>query len=127
MSEHEKQIRVFVADDHHLTRTALKNIFSVPAYLEVVGEAANSEELFSKLSNSQADVLVLDISMPGIDGLEILKQLRSEGNAIPVIVLTLHSTEKLKDTAMKSGATNFLSKNADPEQLIEAVQKAVRT
>src|SRR5262245_3934246 len=125
MAEREKQIKVFVADDHYLTRSALKNIFSVANDLEIVGEAASSEELFSNLSNSKADVLVLDVSMPGMDGLEILKQLRSEGNAIPVIVLTVYPTENLKETAMKSGATNFLSKDANPEQLIEAVRNAV--
>ena len=119
-------IRVFVVDDNRLTRTAVKNVFSVASDLTVVGEASDSEQLYRDLPQSNADVLVLDINMPGKDGLEILKDLRSAGNEIPVVVLTLYPPERLKQAAMQSGATSYLSKDCNPQDLIEAVRNAVR-
>jgi DNA-binding NarL/FixJ family response regulator len=126
MENVEKRIRIFLADDHRLTRRALKNIFDVPSDIEVVAEAENAEEVFQKIPNADPDVLVLDLNMPDMNGLEILRQLRSGGNNVPVVILTLFPPEKFKDAALKSGAASFLSKDCNPEELIEAVRKAKR-
>ena len=120
----EKRIKVFVADDHKITRKALKNIFSTAPDIEVIGEAANAEEIFQKIPEIKPDVILLDLNMPEIDGLEILKRLRSEGNSTPVVVLTLFPPEKLKEASLAAGATNFLSKDCDPEELIETVRRS---
>ena len=119
------QIRVLVADDHRLTRRALKNILTTAPDMDVVAEAANAEEVFEKAKELQPDVIVLDINMPGKDGLETLKQLRAEKNNIPVVILTLFPPERMKSAAMGAGATNFLSKDCNPEDLLEAVRNAV--
>jgi DNA-binding NarL/FixJ family response regulator len=121
----EKRIKVLLADDHKLTRTALKNIFSTASDMEVVGEAANAEEFFQEIQKTKPDVIVLDLNMPEISGLEILKRLRSEGNSIPVVILTLFPPERLKEASLEAGATNFLSKDCDPEELIETVRRSI--
>ena len=119
------QIRVLVADDHRVTRTALKHIFAVDPEMDVVAEATNAEEVFEKAKELQPDVIVLDIHMPGKDGLETLKQLRKEQNNTPVVILTLSPPERMKNAAMSAGATSFLSKDCNPEDLIQAVRNAV--
>lgn len=124
MEMEEKRIKVFLADDHKITRTALKNIFSTAPDMEVVGEAANAEEVFQEIQKTKPDVIVLDLNMPEMNGLEILKRLRSEGNSTPVVVLTLFPPEKLKEASLAAGATDFLSKDCDPEELIETVRKS---
>ena len=118
------RIKVLIADDHRLTRTALRNIFAVASDMEIAGEATNAEEVFARVQDTNPDVIVLDVNMPGKDGLEILRQLRSEGNNIPIVILTLFPPERFKQAAMQSGATNFLSKDCNPDDLLEAVRKA---
>ena len=120
-----KQIRVLVVDDHHLTRRALKNIFDVASEIEVIAEATNGKEAFQKAQDLQPDVIVLDLNMPGKDGLETLRDLRAEKNNTPVIILTLFPPEKFENAAMAAGATSFLSKDCKPEDLIQAVRNAV--
>ena len=118
------RIKVLIADDHRLTRTALRNIFATAPDIEIVGEATNGEEVFQKVRDMNPDLVVLDLNMPDKDGLEILRQIRSEGNEIPVVILTLFPPERFKQAAMQSGATNFLSKDCNPDDLLEAVRKA---
>jgi DNA-binding NarL/FixJ family response regulator len=118
------RLKVLVADDHRLTRSALKNIFAVASDIEVVAEAADAGEVFQKMKSTNPDVIVLDVNMPGKDGLEILKQLRTEGNNTPVVVLTLFPPERFKAAAMSAGAASFLSKDCNPEDLLDAVRKA---
>jgi two-component system, NarL family, invasion response regulator UvrY len=118
-------IKILIADDHRLMRQVLRNIFDRDG-MKVVGEAHNSDEVFQEIDRQNADVLVLDLNMPGKDGLEILQQINETGTQMPVIVLTLFPQERFKEKAMQLGATEFLTKDCDPEELIQAVRNAIK-
>ena len=120
----EKPTRIIIADDHLLVRKALKNIFEQAEHMEVVAEARDADEVFRQIDNQNADVMVLDLNLPGKDGLEILQQLRRSKKDLPVVVLTLHSQETLRKKALGLGAADFLAKDCDPHDLVEAVRRA---
>ena len=105
-------------------RKALTNIFNRAGDMKVIAEARDAEEVFRQIDSQNADVLVLDLNMPGKNGLEILKQLQQTGSDLPVVVLTLFPNKKFKNEAMRLGARDFLTKDCDPNDLISAVRKA---
>jgi two-component system invasion response regulator UvrY len=124
MGTTQTKTRVLIADDHRMIRNALKNILNHQPDMEIVGEAKTSEEVFLQIEQSTPDVMVLDLNMPEKDGLEILQQLRAEKNKIPVIILTLYPEERFKNSAFEQGAVAFLTKDCNPEELVDAIRKA---
>ncbi|MGZ3418600.1 MAG: response regulator [Polyangiales bacterium] len=116
-------IRVLVADDHAIVRRGLRQILAETRDIDLAGEAATIEDALRAVREQRFDVAVVDISMPGGSGLDLLTQIRREKPELPVLVLTVHSEEQYAVRALKSGAAGFLTKESAPEKLVEAVRK----
>ncbi|MEE4311618.1 MAG: response regulator transcription factor [candidate division KSB1 bacterium] len=114
-------IRVLIADDHAVVRLGLKQILSETMDLTIAGEASNGFEVLEKVREDQYDVIVLDITMPGMSGLDVLKQLKAEFPSLPVLILSMHSEEQYAVRALKAGAAGYLTKDRAPEELVSAI------
>lgn len=115
-------IRVVSADDHSLVRRGVKQLLADAAGIRLVGEAADGDELMRVLQAQPCDVLLLDITMPGKDGLALLKEVRGKWPGIAVVIVSMHPERQYAAQAMRSGALGYLTKDGAPEQLIEAVR-----
>ncbi|MFQ6675987.1 MAG: response regulator [Fidelibacterota bacterium] len=116
-------IDVLVADDHTLVREGLKEILSESSDIAVAGEASNGREVMVQISKYDYDAVLLDISMPGRSGLEVLKDLKAVKPNLPVLMLSMHPEELYAIRALKAGASGYLTKDAAPDELIQAVRK----
>lgn len=117
-------IKVLIADDHPIVRQGFKKIIEQAKNIKVSGEAANGHEVIEKARAGIYDVILLDISMPGLSGVEVLKQLRSEGIRTPVLILSVYSEEQWAVRLLKSGAAGYLTKETAADELIEAIRVA---
>ena len=118
-------IRALIADDHAVVRQGLRQILLETADMVVTGEAANGPEALERARAGGFDVIVLDITMPGRSGFEVLKELRLEDPALPVLVLSMHSEEQFAVRLLKAGASGYLNKESAPEELVKAIRKVV--
>jgi len=116
-------IKVLIADDHSVVRSGIKQILSDESDMQVAGEACNSQEVIEKISNEQYDVLVLDITMPGKSGLEVLTDVKKIQADIPILILSMHPEEQFAVRALRSGASGYLTKESAPEELVVAIRK----
>lgn len=119
-------IRILVADDHAVVREGVKRIVADTSDLVVATEASQSQEVLSKVAARTCDVVLLDISMPGRSGLEILQQLKRAHPALPVLVFSVHPENQYALRAFKAGASGYLTKDSIPEELVTAIRKVVR-
>ena len=119
-------IKVLIADDNLLLRESAKLMLSETEDIRVVEEASDGEEVLDKLNANHFDVLVLDINMPKKTGFEVLTTLKARGNKIPILMLSTHSGEDYKNHAIKEGAADYLTKEQDPTELIDAIRKVFR-
>jgi len=119
-------IRVLIADDHAIVRKGLRLIAKEQASEIEVDEAENGQEVMEKIHQSRYDVLVLDISMPGRNGLDILREVRHALPSLPVLILSMHPEEQYAIRMLKSGASGYLTKDCAPDQLVPAIQKIAR-
>jgi two-component system, NarL family, invasion response regulator UvrY len=116
-------IRVVLVDDHAIVRMGFRMLLQASGGdIEVIGEAADGEALLRQLPEWQADVIVMDLSMPGLGGLETLRRLRARDGAPPVLVLSAHEDTAHPRRALNAGALGYLSKRGAPEALPEAVR-----
>ena len=116
-------IRVILVDDHAVVRMGFRMLLQVDGSgIEIVGEVADGEALLQLLSEQTADVIVMDLSMPGLGGLETLRRLRARTDAPPVLVLSAHEDSAHPRRALNAGALGYLSKRSAPETLPEAVR-----
>jgi DNA-binding NarL/FixJ family response regulator len=116
-------IEVLVADDHAIVRRGLRQILAETEDIMVGGEAANAEDVLRLVAERQWAVVVLDISLPGGNGIDLLKDIRRERPGARVLILTVHPEEQYAVRAIKAGAAGFLNKEAAPEKLVEAVRR----
>lgn len=116
-------IRLVIADDHAIVREGLKRIVGDVADLQVVGEAADGTEVMQRVRELDFDVLVLDLSMPGRSGMELIKLVKSEKPKLRVLVLSMHQETQYAVRAIKSGASGYLTKESAPAQLEQAIRK----
>ncbi len=117
-----EKIKIFVADDHPIVREGLIAVLETQDDFEVVGEATDGEDLLQKLSPISADVLFLDLAMPKKDGLEVIRQLQTEGSPVKVIIFTIFDTDERIVSAIKVGAKGYLLKGARREEIFKAVR-----
>jgi two-component system invasion response regulator UvrY len=119
-------IRVLIADDHTVVRHGLKQILSSDAQLQVVGEAVNGDEVLRMVDALRIDALVLDITMPGKNGLDVLKELRRKHPQLPVLVLSMHPEDQFAIRILRAGASGYVTKESAPEELIGALRKVCK-
>jgi DNA-binding NarL/FixJ family response regulator len=116
-------IRLVIADDHAIVREGLKRIVGAAAGLEVVDEAADGTQVMQVVREKEFDVLVLDLSMPGRSGMELIKLVKAEKPKLRILVLSMHQELQYAVRAIKSGASGYLTKESAPEQLEQAIRK----
>lgn len=119
-------IRIFIADDHAVVREGLKRIIAETPDLTVACEAVSGPDLLNKMRDNSWDLLLLDISMPGGNGLELLRQVRVDFPRLPVLVLSMHPEEHYAVRALRAGASGYLTKESAPDQLVSAIRKVSR-
>lgn len=115
-------IRVLIADDHALIREGLRKVFNRESDISVVGEAADSGAAMEFVRSHPVDVAILDINMPGRNGLEALAQIRRERPRLPVLILSMLPEERFAVRVLKAGAAGFVSKDSIAEQIVDAVR-----
>ena len=118
-------IRIIIVDDHPVVRRGLKQILQEKPDIKVVGEAESAQEAFKIIHTIDCDAVVLDISLPGANGIEILKQLKYEYKKLPVLILSMHPEEQYAVRVMKAGASGYLTKESAPEELVKAIRKII--
>jgi DNA-binding NarL/FixJ family response regulator len=116
-------MKILIVDDHAVVRKGIKQILSEESDINHVGEASNSDELFNQLYDLNWDLIILDITLPGKNGLDILFELKQRKPDINVLILTMHPEEEIAIRALKTGASGFLNKDSVPGELIKAIRK----
>jgi DNA-binding NarL/FixJ family response regulator len=116
-------IRVLLADDHQLVREGLKQLLGATADIRVAGEAANGDEALAQVRGNDYDIAILDMSMPGLSGIDLVKRVKHEKPALRVLVLSMHGEKQYAARALKSGASGYLTKDTASEQLVAAIRK----
>lgn len=116
------KIRVLIADDHAVLRAGLNMLLNAQPDMEAVGEASNGEEAISKTRELKPDVLLLDISMPGLSGIDVIRKLKTEGIHTAILVLTMHEDEGYFRETLSSGALGYIPKKAADDELISAIR-----
>jgi two-component system, NarL family, invasion response regulator UvrY len=116
-------IRILVADDHAVVREGIKTILAGQESMVVEDEAGNGQEVLSKVTKKKYDLVLLDISMPGRSGLEILQEIKVMQPKLPVLILSMHPEEQYAVRTLRAGAAGYLTKASAPQELIRAIQK----
>jgi DNA-binding NarL/FixJ family response regulator len=116
-------IKVLIADDHGIVRSGLRRILATGNGIQVVGEAANGDETLALVEREPANVLLLDMSMPGPCGVELIQRVNRLAPRLPVLVLSMHNEGPIVSRALKAGAAGYVAKDSDPEVLISAVRR----
>jgi two-component system invasion response regulator UvrY len=116
-------IRLLIADDHAIVRKGMKQILAETRDIVVADEAGNGREALEKAQKNDFDMVLLDISMPGRDGLEVLKELKGLRPKLPVLMLSMYPEEQYAVRSLRSGASGYLTKDSAPDELIAAIRK----
>jgi DNA-binding NarL/FixJ family response regulator len=118
-----KKIKILIADDHPIVRAGFKQVISDMPDMLVADEASNGQEVLQLIGKKDYDLVLLDISMPGRSGLEILKDLKSEKPKLPVLILSIYPEEQYAIRALRAGASGYMTKASAPNELILAIRK----
>ena len=120
-----KPARLIIADDHTIVRSGLKALLSDQEQLEIVGEAASGREALELCRRLRPDLVLMDVSMPDMDGLTATRDIKRQFSDISVLILTTHENEDYVLQAIKSGAAGYLLKDASKDQLVDAIRKVL--
>ncbi|HPX81203.1 MAG TPA: response regulator transcription factor [Syntrophales bacterium] len=118
-----KKIRILIADDHPIVRAGFKLVISDTQDMTVADEAGNGQEVLNLIRKKDYDIVLLDISMPGRNGLEVLKDLKAEKPKLPVMILSIYPEEQYAVRALRAGASGYMTKASAPNELIAAIRK----
>lgn len=116
-------IRIVIADDHAMVRGGLKQIAATTSDIEVVGEATQGHEVLVLLGQTSFDLLLLDMTMPGLSGVDLIRRLHEEKPALPILILSMHNEAQVVAQALKAGASGYVAKDSEPEILLLAIRK----
>jgi DNA-binding NarL/FixJ family response regulator len=116
-------IRLMIADDHAIVREGLKQLFALVADISVVGAATNGAEVLEALRRNTTDLLLLDMTMPGISGVELITRVKAQNPQQKILVLSMHNEPQIARRALTAGANGYLTKDSDPEVLLAAIRK----
>lgn len=119
-------IRILLADDHGILRAGLRNLLNAEPEFEVVGEAADGIQALEMAEQTDPDLILVDINMPNMGGIEMLQQLRAKQNATKVLMLTVHEDDGLLKKAIRAGASGYLVKRAAESELINAIRTVMQ-
>jgi len=119
-------IRILICDDHAVVREGLRQIITKQSDMSVVAEAASGADVMNKFRETNYDVVLLDLSMPGRNGLETLGEIKRENPDSRVLILSVHAENLYAVRALKAGASGYLTKESAPEELVEAIRKVAR-
>lgn len=118
-------MNILIADDHAIVRKGISQLIREEFAFAEITEATNSHEVIEKIKGKIWDIILLDISMPGRNGVDILKQLRADGIKTPILMLSMHPEEQYAIRVLKAGASGYLSKESATEELISAINKVL--
>jgi two-component system invasion response regulator UvrY len=116
-------IKILIADDHTVVREGLKQIISETTDMTIADEAVDGHEVLNKALRNDYDVVVLDITMPGIHGLDVLKQIKAQKPKLPILVLSMHPEEQYALRVLRAGASGYLTKLSASDELVAAIKK----
>lgn len=116
-------IKVLLADDHRIVRAGLRRLIEESGDLTVVAEADDGREAILQAREKEPDVAVIDLTMPGLDGLDVIRQLKLYCPKLPILVLTMHEEEQFVVRSLEAGAKGYITKQSAPEQLVTAIRK----
>ena len=119
-------IRVLIADDHSLVREALANMLSDHEGIIVIGQASDGQAAVEQVEELQPDVVLMDVSMPRLNGIDAARQIAQRWPDVAIIGLSMHEDQQVADKMLKAGATAYVCKSGDPEELIEAIRKSAQ-
>lgn len=119
-------IKIIIADDHPIIRSGLKQVIETTADIMVVGVAADGHEVLERIRGSDADLLLLDMTMPGLSGVDLIQHICVETPSLPILVLSMHNEVQIASRALRAGACGYLTKDSDPEVLLAAIRKVAR-
>lgn len=116
-------IRIAIADDHAIVRGGLKQIVATTTDIEVAGEATQAGEVLALLRGTSVDLLLLDMKMPGLSGVDLIRRVGEEQPSLPILVLSMHNEAQIVARALKAGARGYVTKDSEPETLLQGIRK----
>lgn len=119
-------IRLIIVDDHAIVRHGLKQILALAPDVSVVGEAGGGEELQTVLAHTACDLVLLDMNMRGLAGVDLIEWIHAAHPGLPVLILSMHVEGQIASRALRAGASGYLTKDSEPEILVDAIRKVAR-
>lgn len=116
-------IRILIADDHAIVRSGLTQLFSMASDIEVVSLATDGGQVIEFLHRGSCDLILLDLTMPGISGIDLIASIRGHKPKLPILVLSMHNEPLIARRALKAGAAGYMTKDSEPEMVIAAIRK----
>lgn len=116
-------IRLLMADDHAIMRGGLKQILALAPDIRIECEATDGAEVLQHVRNGEFDLLLLDLTMPGISGVDLIGRVRKIRDTLPILVLSMHNEAQVAARAIKAGAAGYITKDSEPERLLDAIRK----
>src|SRR5450830_470342 len=119
-------IKVLIGDDHAIMRAGLRQILTATADMVVAGEATHGQSVLEQLNLLECHVILLDMSMPGLSGLDLIRRLRIDRPKLPILVLSMHNEGQIVTRALRAGASGYVTKDSDPNVLLTAIRKVAQ-
>ena len=119
-------IKVLIADDHAIMRAGLRQILTATADMVVAGEATHGQSVLEQLNLLECHVILLDMSMPGLSGLDLIRRLRIDRPELQILVLSMHNEGQIVTRALRAGASGYVTKDSDPNVLLTAIRKVAQ-
>src|SRR5690554_1091897 len=119
-------IRLLIADDHAVVRQGLNRVVAIAKDIELIAEAKDGNDLLELLAQGSIDLVLTDMNMPGLSGIELIKSIKQRFPALPVLVFSMHSESQIASQAIKAGACGYLTKDSEPEVLLTAIRRCAQ-